>query len=178
MKRSGFRKKTLKEVIEAQEKASIKKISVVGSKISKKIIKKKRKKPKKRIDWGISEWKKEAWKHFTKMIKARDKYKCFTCGKEATGSGMHGGHYITKATCPPKLYFDETNTHAQCYRCNINLSGNWVEYERRMIDKYGAEHVAELKRRQKQEQGQKVDKEFYKELVEHCKQELKNYEQI
>lgn len=167
MKRTGFKQKTFEEKLSAKKKSNVQKLRTVSNK---------RKKPKKREDWGLSEWKKEAWKHFTKMCKARDSYKCFTCGKEATGSGMHGGHYITKATCPPKLYFDETNTHAQCYRCNINLSGNWVEYERRMIDKYGLDHVNELKRRQKQEQGQKVDKQFYKDLIEYYKQRLKNYE--
>jgi hypothetical protein len=97
-------------------------------------------------DKSVSFLKKKLWKLFSKYIRERDKYTCFTCGKIADGSGMHAGHFITGATCPTELYFSETNVHAQCYHCNINLSGNWVIYEQKMLTKYGLETIDTLKK--------------------------------
>ena len=89
---------------------------------------------------------KDLWTLFSKFTRNRDKYTCFTCGRKAEGSGMHAGHFITGSTCPTELYFNETNVHAQCYHCNINLSGNWVAYETNMIAKYGKKKVEALKK--------------------------------
>lgn len=95
---------------------------------------------------STSKLRKDLWKLFSGFIRNRDNYTCFTCGRKAEGSGMHAGHFITGATCPTELYFDETNVHAQCYHCNINLSGNWVAYEKNMILKYGKKKVEALKK--------------------------------
>ncbi len=78
---------------------------------------------------------KKLWKLFSKYIRERDNYTCFTCGIKTYPA--QAGHYRTGATCNKYLYYDEKNVHAQCYRCNINLSGNWREYQTRMHDKYG-----------------------------------------
>lgn len=153
MARGGFKAKTYAEVVSVPKKKKKPVSSRTGG--SKAKVK------------GTSWHKKKLWKLFSKFVRNRDKYKCVCCGKEATGSGMHGGHFITGATCPPKLFFDETNVHAQCYRCNINLSGNWVVYEKFMIDTYGEDHVADLKRRQKHEQGQKVEIAWYQDKIKH-----------
>jgi hypothetical protein len=120
------------------------------------------KKPKeKNITWH----RKKLWSIFSKWIRERDNYTCFTCGKKAEGSGMHAGHFITGATCTAKLYFDEMNVHAQCYHDNINLSGNWVVYEKKMIEKYGKEKVDELKLRRTLEMGHKVDITWYQDKI-------------
>lgn len=89
---------------------------------------------------SISKLKKKLWIVFSKWIKKRDKNICFTCGRFAEGSGMHSGHFITKSVGGIALYFHEDNVHAQCYNCNINLSGNIWEYGNRL----GKEKVAEL----------------------------------
>lgn len=115
----------------------------------------------------ISKLRKELWKLFSLFIRQRDGFKCFTCGKVGTGSQIHSGHFITGATCSAELYFDETNVHAQCYHDNINLSGNWVVYEKRMIDKYGKEHVDNLKLRRTLEMGRKVPSEWYEAKIKH-----------
>lgn len=99
--------------------------------MAKKVLKIKVKKPDKR------KLHKKLWKLFSKFIRERDKYKCFTCGKITYPA--QAGHYRTGATCRKYLFFDERNVNCQCYRCNINLSGNWREYQRRMIEKYGVE---------------------------------------
>lgn len=53
---------------------------------------------------------------------------------------MHAGHFISKSVGGLALYFHEENVNAQCYNCNINLSGNIWEYGQRL----GPEKVAEL----------------------------------
>lgn len=91
--------------------------------------------------------KKELWKYFSLYIRQRDGYRCFTCDKFAMGSGMHCGHFIPSSLGGLGLRYDETNCHAQCMRCNVNLSGNWPAYRERMIKKYGEEYVKSLEAR-------------------------------
>ena len=116
---------------------------------------------------SITKLKKELWKLFSLFIRERDNYICFTCGRKGSGGGMHAGHFITGATCSAKLYFDEKNVHAQCYNCNINLSGNWVVYEKCMIQKYGEAIVNELKLRRTLEMGHKVDNVWYEDKIKY-----------
>lgn len=118
---------------------------------------------------SIRKLRKELWKLFSLYIRTRDKFTCFTCGKCATGSAMHAGHFITGATCPPELYFDETNVNAQCYHCNINLSGNWVIYEQKMIQKHGQSVVDDLKLKRTLLMGQKKDEVWYLGKIEEYK---------
>src|SRR3990167_3668664 len=93
----------------------------------------------------ISVFKRKAWEVFSKFIRNRDDYRCFTCGKEGEGSGMHAGHYINKALSQ-NLLFNEINVNAQCYRCNIHLGGNIDEYGHRLKIKYGEGIIEELRK--------------------------------
>lgn len=81
---------------------------------------------------SISTLKKKLWKEFSIFIRTRDNWICFTCGRKAEGSGLHAGHFISKAVGGLALYFDEENVNAQCYNCNINLGGNIWEYGQRL----------------------------------------------
>jgi len=99
----------------------------------------KRKKP------TVSKLKKKLWKVFTLYIKNRDKWTCFTCGRQAKGAGMHSGHYIAKSVGGLALYFHEKNVNAQCYHCNIDLSGNSDVYIQKLIGKYGEEVIDEIR---------------------------------
>lgn len=127
-----------------------------------------------RENWTVTRWKKEAWKHFSQWVKNRDKNICFTCGRYAEGSGMHGGHFITGAACPPSLYFDERNVHAQCYHDNINLSGNWPAYYEKMVQTYGEEQVQELMNMRHKKAGEKWDKTDYQKIEEKYKKLLQD----
>lgn len=89
---------------------------------------------------NISQLKKELWKHFSIYIRTRDNFICFTCDRKGEGSGMHAGHFISKAAGGLALYFNEDNVHAQCYNCNINIGGNQWEYGQRL----GEEKVKQL----------------------------------
>lgn len=89
--------------------------------------------------WTLSKWRKELWKVFSEYVRKRDDGQCYTCNTKKHWKEMQAGHYRTGATCNLDLYFDERNVHTQCYRCNINLSGNWREYQSRMHREYGKE---------------------------------------
>lgn len=61
-----------------------------------------------------------------------------------------------KKIAPKEVYAVQTNTgtfiadglaHHNCYHCNINLSGNWVEYRERMVTLYGEPYVKHLEQR-------------------------------
>ena len=91
---------------------------------------------------SISSLKKKLWIEFSKYIRLRDKYICFTCSRKGEGSGIHAGHFISKSVGGLALYFNEDNVHAQCYNCNINLSGNQWEYGQRL----GKEMVEKLQK--------------------------------
>lgn len=106
---------------------------------------------------SVAWWKKKAWKIFSQYIRRRDKGVCFSCGKiipdyyDRYGNLQPGwkagqaGHFITAANCGLALYFHEQNVHCQCYHCNVNLSGNWLEYEEKIIQVYGQKVCNELK---------------------------------
>lgn len=106
---------------------------------------------------SVTKLKKELWTVFSQYIRLRDKGVCFTClkvipdyfdryGIQKPGwKAGQAGHFITAANCGLSLYFHEQNVHCQCYHCNINLSGNWLEYERRIIQVYGNEKLTILK---------------------------------
>lgn len=111
----------------------------------------------KKKNWTLSKFKKEFWKVFSLYIRMRGEGVCFSCNKtipdfyNRKGDLLPGwrasqaGHFITAATCGLALYFHEKNVHSQCHYCNINLSGNWVEYEKKIIEVYGQEVCDELK---------------------------------
>lgn len=112
--------------------------------------------------------KRKLWKVFSDYIRKRDNYICVTCGKKGEGAGIHAGHYIPKSVGGMALYFDERGTNAQCYRCNIHLSGNWPAYREYIIKKHGKEVEAEL-----QKLKTVIVKDFpYEEKLEEYKKKL------
>ena len=94
---------------------------------------------------SLAKWKKDLWKIFSLYVRLRDNNQCFTCGRFGTGSGIHAGHYIVKAGAGLRLYFHEQNVHAQCYHCNINLSGNADVYNIKMVERYGKRVLKKLR---------------------------------
>lgn len=87
-----------------------------------------------------SDWLKEAQVVFNKYIRLRDDgLPCISCGR-LTGAKMNAGHYRSVGACP-ELRFNEENVHSQCEHCNSYLSGNAIEYRKRLILKVGQECV-------------------------------------
>lgn len=87
-----------------------------------------------------SEYIKDAQTVFNKYIRLRDNFlPCISCGRHHSGQ-YHAGHYrSTKAA--PELRFHPLNNHKQCQPCNNHLSGNIVEYRKRLIEKIGIDNV-------------------------------------
>ena len=71
-------------------------------------------------------------------------YRCFTCDNAIEGSNRQLGHFIPKSVSGALLKYDLKNLRWQCFRCNINLSGNGSEFYRRLVEKEGQEYVDEL----------------------------------
>jgi hypothetical protein len=104
----------------------------------------------------ITTVKKRANTVYSKYIRTRDMLlnkhygtdtlKCFTCLKPYVAFGVRcaqAGHFLPGRHSA--VLYDERACHGQCYNCNINLKGNWVKYEERMIRDYGQAVVDELK---------------------------------
>lgn len=139
---------------------------------------------KKKKQKTVSKTKDEAWKEFSKYIRLRDclettksfyEGRCITCGKLFNFKQLQAGHFVPGRT--NAILFNEDCVHAQCYRCNISLSGNLIEYYPYMLNKYGKKKVEKLKKLSRQiVQFKVVDleriKEYYKDkynnLLKQC----------
>ena len=79
-------------------------------------------------------------KTFNAYIRKRDeKENCISCGKIINGV-RHASHYISAGT-HWNVRFNEDNVWVSCYKCNVMLSGNQLEYRKRLIEKIGIERV-------------------------------------
>jgi hypothetical protein len=100
----------------------------------------------------VSKVKKKAWVEFSKYIRTRDSITfspdgenvviCYTCERTIPYKQAQAGHFQPGRY--PIFLFDERQVHAQCYRCNINLKGNWPRYYEKMVNEYGKEEVEEM----------------------------------
>jgi hypothetical protein len=134
MKRSGFRQRSLEEIIMQQ---AIKRAKP-------KVKKVKKKKPK------ISIIKNKLWEECKRLVRATyvkedGSWDCFTCDKRITNpADAHTAHFIPSAACGAFLRYDLRNLRVCCYHCNINLGGNGSEYYRRLVEKNGQDYVDQL----------------------------------
>ncbi len=77
---------------------------------------------------------------FNKYIRERDKDElCISCGKKINGV-KHASHYLS-AGGHSAVRYNEDNVWVSCYKCNVMLSGNQIEYRKRLIQKIGVERV-------------------------------------
>ena len=100
----------------------------------------------------VSRIKRKAWVAFSKYIRQRDSIKysedgeyyviCYTCNKSIPFKQAQAGHFQPGRF--PIFLFDERQTNSQCFRCNINLKGNWPRYYEHMIGDYGKEEVEKM----------------------------------
>lgn len=122
----------------------------------------------------ITKAKDKLWELCKQIIRKKYGNTCYTCGTTGlAGSNWQTGHFITSSTCSTELRYDLKNLRPQCYRCNISLSGNWQRFEERLIWDEGQEYVDELKRRNRETQGQKYGLVWIKAKTEEYKEILK-----
>jgi hypothetical protein len=106
---------------------------------------------------GVKYWKNKVWKDvFSPYIRLRSALDttgtkthliCCTCGVKYPAFGLNcaqAGHFIPGRH--NAILFEEKGVHGQCYNCNHTLKGNWPEYMRFMLNKYGREVVDDLLR--------------------------------
>lgn len=87
---------------------------------------------------SIPKLKKKVWTVFSKWIRERDKYTCYTCGKVMYERRYaHAGHYLSRRKA--SVLFDEMNVHCQCIDCNLWSYGNTGVYAQNLIRDYGKE---------------------------------------
>ncbi len=99
----------------------------------------------------ITAMKAKLWPVFSIYIRMRDCLattgtlehgKCCTCGRLYPRGRLQAGHFIPGRQ--DSILFEPTCVHAQCYRCNVERSGEWVKYFRFMEEEYGREEIFRL----------------------------------
>lgn len=108
-----------------------------------------------------------AWRNFSKYIREKYGPLCYTCG--ARPNVLQAGHFV-QGFGHQNTFFEEKNVRPQCFRCNINLSGNGAEFARRLQEEFGEGIIKELtdKGRTYKQYTKKELKElalFYKKLL-------------
>jgi len=118
-----------------------------------------------------SDYLKMAQQVFNKWVRLRDKdLPCISCGKEINGV-RHASHYLSSGG-HSAVRFHPDNVWVSCYKCNVMLSGNGIEYRMRLIKKIGLERVEWL-----EENGHEVKrwtKDELKELITKYKNLIKS----
>lgn len=100
-------------------------------------------KPKKRKTKTRSQLIKDLDTVFSKWVRQRDDGKgCITCGDKKPAAEMQACHFYTRGRQATRWH--EDNVHSGCYRCNVLLKGNYINYTKYMIDRYGRRFVDEL----------------------------------
>ena len=101
----------------------------------------------------LQKLKDKLWAECKRIIRARYQrydgmWNCYTCGHLIElPAQCQTGHFIPSSICSTELRYDLDNLRPQCYRCNINLSGNWVAYEKHLKEEMGENFPEILKRR-------------------------------
>jgi hypothetical protein len=87
---------------------------------------------------SLSEWLKEAQAAVNRYVRLRDRgLPCVSCDRPDDGRHQrHASHYRSTGN-NPALRFDLRNIHASCATCNSHLSGNLLEYRKRLIGRIG-----------------------------------------
>ncbi len=103
------------------------------------------KKPKKK---SVTSLKKKLWTLISQYIRQKyadsDGYaSCVTCGDTKHWKELQAGHYCPSGASS-YLRYVESNIHPQCYRCNINLGSNPIEYREFMVRTYWETFVEQM----------------------------------
>ncbi len=93
----------------------------------------------------VKKLKEKLWSLCREIIKIKYGNTCYTCLKTPlTGSNWQTGHFIPSSVGGSLLRYDIRNLRPQCFRCNINLSGNGALFYDRLVKEEGQEYVDEL----------------------------------
>lgn len=98
---------------------------------------------------------------------------CYTCGKVGLeGSNRHLGHFIPSSVCSTEVRYSLDNLRPCCYHCNMNLSGNWIEYEKHLKREKGDDFPDKLKQLNEETKGRMYRIEWYEAEIEKYEKKL------
>lgn len=120
---------------------------------------------KKKTTPTTTQLKKKLWEQCKRLTRERHGNVCYTCYKQGLeGAGWQTGHFIASSVCSVELRYSLDNLRPQCYRCNINLSGNWLEFEKHL--KQDGVDVEELKQRNERTKNLQYDSLWYQKKLD------------
>lgn len=114
----------------------------------------------------LSKLKKELDSEFSKYIRTRDKYTCYTCDRVMDMRSSQNGHFIPRQYL--SVRFDEVNCHCQCYACNMLYNGQPSAYAVRLKKDYGVDIIEKLESRRKEIT--KLTPQWYEEKIKYYKE--------
>lgn len=125
----------------------------------------------------LSKLKAEAQAAFNAYIRERDyHHPCISCGAmgliQKWGGVWDAGHYRTIGAAE-HMRLVEDNCHKQCVECNRHLSGNHVEYRKRLIDRIGLSRVEAIEHDNTVRKYSRDDLKAIKQLYSRKARELK-----
>lgn len=117
----------------------------------------------------LSDWLNLAQKTFNTFIRLRDREKrCISCNKPLKAGNIDAGHFYSRKS-HINITFNEYNVNGQCSRpCNMDLSGDPLNYRVGLINRYGIEVVEELER---------ICKVTKRYTIEECQGIIKKYKE-
>lgn len=131
MKRSGFKWKPRKPL----KRTQLKSFAALRSKTP---MKRKAKSETRKVQDKL-------WEECKRITRATYGNTCYTCGKfPLEGSSWQTGHFIPSSVGGAVLRYDLRNLRPQCYRCNIDLSGNGAVFYRKLVEVEGQDYVDAL----------------------------------
>lgn len=125
---------------------------------------------------SLPKLKKEALDFYARVVKLRafkeNNLRCYTCDNklELNTTNCQLGHYLSRGGYPG-LTFHPDNSRVQCYRCNVPLHGNTVEFRERLIKELGLQRVTMLEH-ERHLQAKWSRSELF-EMIENYKSEIK-----
>lgn len=118
----------------------------------------------------ITKVKKALWEQCRRITRERYGNTCYTCGRTGLeGSNWQTGHFISSSICSVPLRYSLDNLRPQCYNCNINKSGNWIAFEKHLIQEKGEQIVIHLKAQNEATKGEQYDILWYQHKLEEYK---------
>jgi len=145
--------------------------ALIYSKVTAKKKEKKEIKIKKDALKPLSYYVKKAEKVCNEYIRLRDANSpCISCNA-VNAKKWDAGHYISVGA-NRSLRFNELNIHKQCsFNCNVNLSGNLINYRKGLLKKIGEEKLSWLEGWHEPE---KMTKEKAMAVEKYFKEKLNN----
>jgi len=118
------------------------------------------------------QWLDIAQKVVNTFIRLRDKGKpCCACGNKIKGV-VHASHYLSQGN-HSIVRFHEDNIWSGCYKCNVQLSGNLIEYRKRLLLNIGKDRLEWLEDNGRREKKWEIDE--IKEIIKVYKEKIKGF---